>query len=443
VQDLLQSRQHPDAAGIDLAATEAVVALPPERAAEVRTFSLYTQGLYALRDWLLACGIHTVAMESTGNYWVCLYEVLEEAGIAVWLVNARHVKAVPGRKTDVCDAQWLQQLHSCGLLKKAFRPALQIAGLRYVMRHRAGLLQRATAALQAVQKTLVECNLRLHHVFSDLDGVSGPRMVEAILAGERDPQKLAALRDRRCRTPLSEVLEALQGHYRPALLFVLGQDWAYWKQTREALQACDQQLEALLQACTTEEPAPEARLGAVARAHKNSFGFDLQKEGLRFYGVDLCTMPGFSTSSLAVLLSEVGPRDELLKYFPNAQAFSSWLCLCPENRITGGKVFAAKTRPSSSRLSAALRMAAMALGHAKNALGDFCRRMKARLGKAEGITAVAHKLARMLYAMIATRQTYDESKAFALTPRRKARQLAHLQRQATRLGFALIPTPAT
>jgi len=215
---------------------------------------------------------------------------------------------------------------------------------------------------------------------------------------------------------------------------------AYWKQTREALKECDQKLEELLQNCTTEADARELKVATVARSHKNSFGFDLQQEALRFYEVDLCTIPAVSSSTLAVLMSEVGPRADLLKHFANAQAFSSWLCLCPENRITGGKVFAAKTRPTSNRLSTALRMAAMALGHSKTELGNFCRRMKARLGKAEGITAAAHKLARIIYTMIVTRQSYDESKAFALSPRKQARQLANLRRQATRLGFALVPT---
>lgn len=440
IHDLLQEIKNPHAAGIDLASSEAVVAIGSEGVpAEVRTFSLFTRGLHELRDWLLQNGVTTVAVESTGNYWVCLYETLEEAGIGVWLVNARHVKRVPGRKTDVCDAQWLQQLHRCGLLTKAFRPAQRIVGLRHLMRHRSSLIARGTGALQLVQKTLVECNLRLHHVLSDLDGESGQRIVEAILKGERDPRALALLRDRRCRASEQELIDALQGQYRPEYLFVLGQDWEHWKQTRAAIEACDQQIEQLLTSIPLEEEHPEAQIAAAARSHKNSFGFDLQKEGLRFYGVDLCTVPGFSTSSLAVFMSEVGSRADLLKNFANGQAFSSWLCLCPENRITGGKVFASKTRKSSNRLAAALRMAVQGLSHSKSSLGEYCRAMKGRLGKAEGVTATAHKLARIIYAMIANRQNYDPEKPFELTPRKRSRIIANLKRKAQRLGLTLAP----
>jgi transposase len=442
--EVLQPNKHPDAAGIDIASAEAVVAVPLEKVKEgapVRTFSLYSQGLYELRDWLQACGVRTVAMESTGNYWICLYEVLEEAGIDVWLVHAQHVQAVPGRKTDVCDAQWLQQLHACGLLRKAFRPGREVVGLRYVMRHRAGLLQRGSQALQAMQKTLVECNLRVHHVLSDLDGESGQRIIAAILGGEQRPEVLADLCDRRCRTPKAEVIEALRGHYRAEYLFVLRQDWENWQAVRAAIKACDEQLAELVGGCAAgplPAPEPEQPLQRT-RAHKNSFAFDLSREAWRFYEVDLCTIPGISASTVAVLMSEIGPRTTLLEHFKSAQAFSSWLCLCPQNRITGGKVLSAKTRPSRHRLSAALRMAAMALGHAHDTLGDYCRRMKARLGKAEGITVVAHKLARMIYQMIATRQNYDEAKAFYVTPQKRSRQIAELHKKAARYGFALAP----
>ena len=248
VQDLLEEIKNLNAAGIDLASDEAVVAVPPGRdpSSPVRTYSLFTRGLHELRDRLLECKVRTVAVESTGNYWVCLYEVLEEAGIEVWLVNARHVKRVPGRKTDVCDAQWLQQLHASGLLTRAFRPAAKFVGLRHLMRHRAGLLQRPSAALLMVQKTMIECNLRLHDVISDLDGQTGQCIVEAILAGEQDPQKLAAMRHRRCRASQQEIVDALQGHYRPEYLFVLEQDWTHWKQTRAAIEQCDQKISDLL-----------------------------------------------------------------------------------------------------------------------------------------------------------------------------------------------------
>lgn len=268
----LNLRAHPDAAGIDIAAEELVAAVPPERcAACVRTFSSFTSGVLALRDWLLECGIRTVAIESTGNYWIATYSTLEDAGIEVYLVNARHVKGVPGKKTDVEDAQWLQQLHAAGLLKKSFRPSKEIVPLRYLMRHRGELIAEGARHLQHMQKVCNEMNLHIHHVFSDIDGVSAQRIISAILAGERDPAVLAAMRDTRCRTPLAKVKEALCGDYRAEYLFVLRQCQRRWEQVGEALAECDAQIAQLAAAVAgdAEGPAPPApRL--QRRAHKNS-----------------------------------------------------------------------------------------------------------------------------------------------------------------------------
>ena len=237
--------RHPNAAGIDIGAREIVAAVAPGRGGRtVRTFDSFTSGVQALRDWLLECGVKTAALESTGTYWVTTYAVLEDAGIEVYLVNARHVKGVPGRKTDVCDAQWLQQLHTAGLLKKSFRPHKDIVPLRYLMRHRAELIGEAARQLLLAQKVLTEMNLHIHHVFSDLDGDSAQRIVEAILAGERDALKLAALRDSRCRTPVGKVLAALQGDYRGEYLFVLKQCQERRAQIAAALAACDAEIAA-------------------------------------------------------------------------------------------------------------------------------------------------------------------------------------------------------
>lgn len=441
---------HPNAAGIDLAAEELVVAVPRDRAEKfVRTFGSFTSDLLAVRAWLQACGIETVALESTGNYWVPLYQVLEDAGIEVYLVNARVVKGIGGRKTDVADAQWLQpfgpelmaegQLHAAGLLRKSFRPAKDVATLRYLMRHRGNLLRSAATELQLMQKTLNECNLQLHHVFSDLDGQSAQRIIEAILAGERDPQKLAALRDGRCRTPLAKVLKALQGEYRAEYLFVLGQNLERWQQTQRAITALDAQIQAAVAAIEVDEPAPASEPLPKRRGHKNSPAFDLFAEAFRFYGVDLAQVPGIATSTLSTLMSELGTGSQILAAFPTAKAFCSWLCVCPDNQISGGKVLVAKTRQSANRVAAALRLCAQALGHCKGLLGEFSRRMKGRLGKAEGITATAHKLARILYALLTTRQSYDEAKAFLLTPAKKARRIKQLMAQAARLGLQLTP----
>lgn len=441
--DPLCRLENPDAAGIDVGAEELVVAVPPDRCAKpVRTFPTFTADLHALRDWLLECGIKTVALESTSNYWIPIYQILEDSGLKVCLINARHIKSINRKKTDVNDAQWLQQLHQAGLLRASFRPDREITPLRYVMRHRAAMVMDASRQIQLMQKALTECNLSLHHVLSDLDGESGLRIMEAILAGERDPQVLASLRDHRCRTPLAKVLKALEGDYRTEYLFVLGQCLNHWKQIRNAIAECDQQIEQILAAiCIPETTVPQpGQVGNYRKSAKNPIRWDVFKEAWRFYGVDLAAVPGISSSTLAVLMSELGTGAQIKEAFPSAKHFASWLGLCPENRISGGKVLTAKTRRNACRLAAALRMAAQTLGHSKSALGDLCRRLKGRLGKAEGITAMAHKLARILYSMILTRQPYEEAKALALTPAKKQRRIHRLLAEAKRLGFILTPT---
>ena len=259
--EILNTLKHPDAGGVDVGAEELVAAVPMGRAAQcVQTFSSFTSGVNALRDWFLACGIKTVAIESTGNYWITLYAVLEDAGIEVYLVNARHAKGVPGKKTDVCDAQWLQQLHQAGLLRRSFRPHRQVVPMRYLMRYRAELICEASRQVQRMQKVLTEMNLHLHHVFSDLDGQSAQRIIASILDGERDPAKLAKLRDGRCRAPLSRVLQALEGDYRPELLFVLGQCQQRREQIAASIAACDQEIARLCaEVSSNEEPAPPER----------------------------------------------------------------------------------------------------------------------------------------------------------------------------------------
>jgi transposase len=434
---------HPEAAGVDVGAREFVTAVAPERAPEgcVRTFQSFTHDIERLVQWLLACKVRTVAMESTGNYWVPLFRALEAAGIEVCLVNARHVRGVPGRKTDVCDAQWLQQLHTAGLLQKSFHPSEKVASLRYVARHRAALVQESSRHLLHQQKVLNEMNLKLHHVFSDIDGRSAMAIVEAILAGERDPAKLAALRDRRCRASQATVEKSLQGQYRPELLFVLRQAHAMWTRVREQVAEADAEY-ARLAAQIGEpmpKPLPPAATPAQRRLNKNSVEMDVFGEAFRFYQVDLSQVPGVGAGLLTVLMSEIGTREDLKKNFRSAEAFSSWNGLSPDNRITGGRVLKAKTRKVKGRLATAFRLAAHGLALAKGTLGDHARRMKGRLGKAEGITATAHKLARIVFGMIATAEPWDEAKAFRPTASAKANRLKRLQEQAKAIGMQLVP----
>lgn len=440
----INPRHHPDAAGIDVGAEEFVAALPPGRCEQtVRTFATYTSGVEALRDWLLEHGIRTAALESTGNYWIMLYDKLTAAGIDVYLVNARHVKGVPGKKTDVCDSQWLQQLHAAGLLRKSFRPALEIVPLRYLMRHRSEMVGHAVTQLHLMQKVLTEMNLKLHHVFSDIDGVSAQAIIGAILAGERDAHALARLRDRRCQSPLQDILEALRGDYREEYLFVLRQAWESWQQVQKAVAACDEQIAALAARVQSQVKAPMP--AAPRQQHKlakNSPNTGVYQTGWRFYGVDLSHIPGVSAGVLSLLTSEVGTREQMLGAFPSAGAFASWLGLCPDNRVSGGKVLKAKTRKVPSRLARTLRMAVFALQRNQSPMGQTLRRFKARLGKAEGITATAHKLARVIYGVIKSQRSYDEQEAFKLTPQKLQRRRHRLEQEASALGFTLTPLPA-
>lgn len=439
----LDPTHHPDAGGIDVGAEELVVAVPHGRGAapHVRTFSAFTEGLHALRDWLRACGIKTVALESTGNYWLCVTALLEDAGLEVCLVNARHVKGVPGKKTDVCDAAWLQQLHAAGLLRGSFRPQKDILPLRYLLRHRGDLVAQAGQQVQLMQKVLTEMNLHIHHVFSDVDGVSAQAIITAILEGERDAVKLAALRDRRCRAPLPKILAALVGDYRAEYLFVLRQCQARWAQLGAALAECDAEIAQRTAAIAgvTDAPLPAAP-AAQRRVQKNQPAvLPVYEEAHRLLGVDLSGVPGVSGGVLCTLLSELGTAPHIRKKFRSAEAFASWLGLCPDNRISGGRILKAGTRKVTSRIANILRLAANALSRAHGRMGEYVRRFKGRLGKAEGIVAGAHKLARIIWAMIVSGQPYDEAKAFATTPASQARRLKHLQNQAQALHMKLIP----
>lgn len=434
---------HPHAAGIDVGASELVAAIPPGslEGPQVRTFSAFTEGLHALRDWLLAAGVRTVAMESTGNYWLCACALLEDAGIGVCLVNARHVKGVPGKKTDVCDAVWLQQLHAAGLLRGSFRPRQEILPLRYLMRHRQDLIAQAGQQVQLMQKVLTEMNLHIHHVFSDVDGVSAQAIITAILAGERDADKLVSLRDRRCRSPLAKVKAALVGDYREEYLFVLRQCQARWRQLCAAVAECDREI--ALRTATlsgvTDEPLPPAP-ALQRRVQKNMPAtMPVYEEAHRLFGVDLSAVPGVSGGVLCVLMSEIGTATHLREKFRSAEAFASWLGLCPDNRISGGRILKAGTRKVSNRLANILRLAANSLARADGPMGDYVRRFKGRLGKAEGIVAAAHKLARILWAMIVHQQPYDEKLAFQTSPASAARRLKHLQNQAKALNMQLVP----
>ena len=441
----LESNHHPHAAGLDISSREIVAAIPPDSTDgdTVRSFSTFTQGLHELRDWLLKNQIATVAMESTGSFWIPCYGILEKAGIEVFLVNARHVKGVPGKKSDVLDAQWLQQLHAAGLLNKSFRPAEDIASLRALLRHRSHLVADSSSQVQLMQKALNEMNLHLHHVLSDLDGHSGMAIIGAILEGERDPETLAALRDIRCRSPKDKILQALRGDYRAEQLFILRQCHQTHGQLLKQIAELDSEIQKNLELLTQSLPPVPAdfKPAKSLRGHKTHTGDHLFKQAWRFYGVDLSSVEGVSAATLATFMGELGTAEQIRKAFRTPERFCAWLGLCPLNQISGGKILKTSTRKSDNKVAASLRLCAQSLSRSHTKLGDFCRKMKGRLGKAEGITATAHKLARILYAMIKTKKTYDESLAFKTTPEKEARRLNRLITSAKNLGFDLVPIP--
>jgi transposase len=429
----------PNAAGVDVGATEIYIAVPADRDPyPVRCFRTFTADLKAAAEWLRGCGIESIAMESTGVYWIPFFQILETAGFQVFLVNARHVKHVPGRKSDVSDCQWLQQLHSVGLLRASFRPEQAVCAIRSILRHREGLIQIASTHIQHMQKALDQMNLQLHHVISDITGSTGMAVITAILNGERDPQSLAKLRDPRIKASEETIAAALVGDYRREHLFTLQQSVTAYRNCQELIAGCDDEIEAYLNAFDAPH-APEAPLGPPKDRHKprrNEMKFDLRSHLYRIFGVDLTEVPGINSLTAHVLLAEVGPD---LSRFANAGAFASWLGLCPDNKISGGKVLSVKTRVVKNRAAMALRMAAQSLHRSQSYLGAYYRRMRAKLGTPKAITAAAHKLGRVIYRLLTTREPYNESIFSAYEAQHRRRAEANIRHHARTLGFDLVP----
>lgn len=432
----------PNAAGVDIGATEIYIAVPPDRDSQpVRSFRTFTAELKAAAEWLKQCRIETVAMESTGVYWIPFFQILEAAGFKVFLVNARHVKNVPGRKSDVADCQWLQYLHSVGLLRASFRPEQAICAVRSILRHRDSLVQIATIHVQHMQKALDQMNIQLHHVISDITGVSGIAIIEAILNGERDPMLLTQMCDKRIQASRQTIAAALIGDYRREHLFTLRQSLHAYRQCQDLIAACDREIEqhlahfdSKIDLHATPLPKPKDR----HKPRRNQMKFDLRSEMYRIYGVDLTAVPGIDALTAHVLFAEIGPD---LSRFGTVAAFVSWLGLCPDNRISGGKLLSVRTRLVKSRVAKALRMAAQSLHRSQSYLGSYYRRMRTRLGTPKAITAAAHKLARVIYHLLTTRQPYEESVFARCEALHRQRLENRVRRQARELGFALVRPP--
>jgi transposase len=433
---------HPDAAGIDVGASELFVAVSADRDPQpVRSFPTFTRDLNALADWLQQCGIRSVAMESTSVYWIPVYQILESRGLEVYLVNAQHVKNVPGRKTDVSDCQWLQYLHSVGLLRASFRPPGVICAIRSLWRHRSSLIQMASEHVLHMQKALDQMNLQIHRVLSDITGLSGLRILDAILAGERDPVTLARLCHSRVKSSEDTVAKSLEGDYRPEHLFALRQSLAAFRYYQELIVQSDaeiqRQLGDLETAMIAEKTTPKrTKASPYQRRRYEPKEFDLRSELYRIFGVDLTNVPGISAITAQTILCEVGTD---VSRFRNASAFASWLGLCPEKKVSGGKVLYTKSRRVRSRVATALRMGAHSLHHAKDYLGEFFRRITRKLGKPQATTATAHKLARIVYHLLSTKQAYDESVFHRCEEDTLRRAELRLRKHAAKLGFHVIP----
>jgi transposase len=430
---------HPNAAGIDIGSAAHFVAVPPDRDDQpVREFASFTADLHRLADWLDACGVDTVAMESTGVYWIPLYELLESRGFTVLLVNARHVKNVSGRKSDVLDCQWLQQLMSFGLLRGAFRPADQVCVLRSLSRQRTMLLRSQGRFVQHMQKALTQMNIQLANVISDVAGETGQKILRAIVAGERDGLALARLKNSRIRASEDEIAKSLQGSWRAEHLFALKQALDAFDFCGAQLAECDAQVQAQLQALHVreDEPAKGKKRGRARNAPK----FDLRTQLFQMCGVDLTRIDGIDVTTALVVVSEVGAD---MGKFPSDKHFASWLGLCPGTKITGGKVMSGKTKRCANRAAQALRLAAAALRSSQSALGAYYRRMCARMDKPKAVTAAAHKLARLIYAMLTHGQEYTDRGQEYFEERYRQRVLHNLAQKAKAMGMQLIASDNT
>ncbi len=431
---------HANAAGLDLGHDAIWAAVPADRLAQpVHKFGTLTPDLLALVVWLQQSQIDTVAMEATGVYWIPVYEMLEDRGFDVYLVNARHVKNAPGRKSDVQDCQWIQYLHSVGLLSRSFRPGAAIATLRAYNRHRQSLIDDRAAHIQRMQKALLQMNVQLPQVVSDITGVTGLAIIRAIVAGERDAQHLAALRRPGCASSAAQIAAALTGHYRAEHIFALQQELAFYDFYTSQLAACDAEIAHYLTTLAAEHEEPPTPLPPSSKRQthsKNAPAYDARSLLYRLTGVDLVAIPGLNASTVQTLLAETGLD---MSRWPSAKHFSSWLGLSPHNDISGGKRLRSRTLPVRNAAGQAFRLAAQAVIRSfHSAFGAFYRRVKGRLGAEQAIVATAHKIARTYYHVLKEHTPFQDMGATEYDRRANERELAHLRQRAKKLGFVLV-----
>lgn len=432
---------NPDTAGIDIGSEFHFVSVGDDRAEEnVRRYGAYTSDLEVLISWLKECKITSVAMESTGVYWIPLYQMLEKAGFDVVLVNARHIKSVAGRpKTDINDCQWIRRLHSYGLLQASFRPCNEICEIRSLTRHREELIMGMSRNVHHMQKTLQQSNIRLDKAVSDITGKTGMAIIEAILTGEKNPFELAKLRDRRIKASESEVAKALEGDYRAEHLFVLKQAYSSYRFTAEQIADIDEEIQKRLDDLEKKvdpnlKPLPPSTAGSK-RSNSNQPAFDIRPYLYGAFGVDLTQVNGFQSSTVLTLLSEVGSD---LNSWTTDKKFTSWLGLCVNKEVSSNKILKNRTRKVSNRASIALRMAAVSLKNSNCYLGVFYRRIRARAGAPKAITATARKLAVIFYNMVKYQKEYKAIDIAAYDLNYKNRILKNLKTKAKFFGYKLV-----
>lgn len=433
-----------NAAGIDVGAEEIYVAVPEDRTEQsVRKFGTFTQDLVQIVLWLKANGVTTVALESTGVYWIPLYDQLGKAGLDVYLVDARKTKNVSGRKSDVQDCQWIQQLHTYGLLSKAFVPDEQTRNLRSLERHRDMLINYRSSHIQHMQKALTEMNVKLTNVLTDITGKSGMAIIRDIIAGERDPNRLARHRDYRCRKSEKEVALSLEGNFNQQKIFVLKQAVELYDNYTQKMVELDVESEKLFKTFARKVDVKSKPLKKLAPSlqnmKKNAPHYDLRSQLYQIAGVDLTRVDGFNVLVLQRIISEVGLD---MSKWPTMKNYTSWLALSPNNKITGGKIISSATAKTKSRANIAFRMAAMGVARSNCPIGRFYRKMKARDGAQSAITATAHKLARIFYVMVSKQVEYSEEIANGDEEKNKKRMIKNLQRRAKELGYELVQETA-
>ena len=428
-----------NAAGIDIGAELHYVALPNGRDPEgqnVRHFSTFTADLHKLADWLSQCKIDTVAMESTGVYWIPAFEILDSQGFDVRLVNPRNIKNAPGRKTDVLDCQWIQQLHTYGLLQSSFRPENQICKLRAYLRQRAMLLSYASHHIQHMQKALEQMNIKLNQVLSDVTGLTGMKIIRAIISGERNPVKLASMRNERCNNSESIIAKALKSNWRSEHIFALQQAVELYDFYKKQIIACESHIQRHLESFDDRSNGtPLEKPPRNSRGSSNQFHFDARGYLHRMTGVDVTRIEGIQAPTALNIIGEIGID---MTPWPTEKHFASWLGLCPGSKISGGKVLSSKTKPSANRAAHAFRLAAYSLQRSKSAIGAFLRRKKAQIGAPKAITATAHKIARIFYNMLKYGTEYVDLGQEYYEQRYQDRVVANLKRKAKQFGFDLV-----